>query len=105
MKFLAALVLLTLATPALRAADVQAGKTAFTTSCKTCHGATGEGNPAIAKALKVTIPALGSKEVQGKSDEELKKVITAGTGKMKPVQGLSSRQVQDVIAFVRSLTK
>ena len=108
MKLFAALVILTLATPAVRAeskGDANAGKAAFTTSCKTCHGATGEGNPAIAKALKVSIPALGSKEVQGKSDEDLKKVIAAGTGKMKPVQGLSSRQVQDMIAYVRSLAK
>ena len=108
MKFFAALVVLTLATPAAWAdgkGDVQAGKAAFTTSCKTCHGVAGEANPAIAKVLKVTIPVLGSKEVQGKSDEDLKKVITAGNGKMKPVQGLSSRQVQDVIAFVRTLAK
>ena len=106
MKLLAALVILTLATPALRAqgkGDVKAGKVAFTATCKTCHGVAGEGNPAIAKALKVTIPVLGSKEVQGKSDEDLKKVIAVGKDKMKPVQGLSSRQVQDVIAFVRSL--
>ncbi len=108
MKLFAALVVLTVATPAVWAdskGDVQAGKAAFTTTCKTCHGPTGEGNPAIAKALKVNIPALGSKEVQSKSDEDLKKVITAGTGKMKPVPGLTSRQVQDVIAFVRSLAK
>ena len=108
MKLFAALVVLTLATPAARAegkGDVQAGKTAFTASCKTCHGAAGEGNPAIAKALKVTIPALGSKEVQGKSDEDMKKVIATGNGKIKPVQGLSSRQVQDVIAYVRTLAK
>ncbi|MBI3698236.1 MAG: cytochrome c [Acidobacteria bacterium] len=108
MKLVAALVILTLSTPAVWAGskgDVQAGKAAFTTSCKTCHGLTGEGNPAIAKALKVNIPVLASKEVQGKSDEDLKKAIATGTGKMKPVQGLSSRQVQDVISYVRSLAK
>lgn len=85
--------------------NAQTGKTVFAASCKTCHGAEGQGNPAIAKALKVTIPALSDKEIQGKSDEELKKVVGEGFGKMKPVPGLSSKQVGDVVAFVRSLAK
>jgi len=45
------------------------------------------------------------KEIQGKSDEELKKAVGEGFGKMKPVPGLSSKQVGDVVAFVRSLAK
>jgi hypothetical protein len=53
--------------------------------------------------MKVEIPALGSKEVQSKSDAELKKAITEGKGKMKPVAGLSAKQVDDVVAFVRTL--
>jgi hypothetical protein len=36
---------------------------------------------------------------------ELKKVITAGSGKMKPISGLSDKQIDDVIAFVRTLKK
>lgn len=108
MKLFLAIVLMILAAAAIRGAgkgDVQAGKAVFTASCKTCHGVQGEGNPAIAKALKVAIPPLGSKEVQSKSDEELKKTISEGTGKMKPVQGLSGKQVENVITFVRSLAK
>jgi hypothetical protein len=46
---------------------------------------------------------LGSKDVQSKSDAELKKIITEGNGKMKPVGGLDDKQVADVIAFVRTL--
>ncbi|MEK7409365.1 MAG: cytochrome c [Acidobacteriota bacterium] len=91
--------------PAAGKGDAQAGKAVFLASCKTCHGSQGEGNPAIAKALKVTIPPLGSTEVQSKSDEALKKAIADGSGKMKPVPGLSGRQIQDVIAFSRSLGK
>jgi hypothetical protein len=53
--------------------------------------------------FSVTLPALGSKEVQGKSDADLKKVITEGHGKMKPVSGLDEKQVADVVAFVRTL--
>lgn len=110
MKPLILLSILTLAIPGVWMAaagkgEVPAGKTVFTASCKTCHGAQGEGNPAIAKVLKVTIPNLGSKEVQSKTDDQLKKAVVEGEGKMKPVPGLSSKQVQDVIAFVRSLAK
>jgi hypothetical protein len=39
------------------------------------------------------------------SDADLKKVITAGSGKMKPVAGLMPAQVDDVVAFVRTLKK
>ena len=40
------------------------GKKLFESRCKTCHGASGEGNEAIAKMFGVQIPHLGSKEVQ-----------------------------------------
>ena len=85
--------------------DVQAGQTAFNKSCKMCHGPQGQGNPAIAKALNVTIPDLGSKEVQSKSDQDLRKGIIEGKGKMKPVKTISSGEIGDAIAFVRSLAK
>ena len=80
-----------------------AGKGVYDKSCKSCHGAAGQGNPAIGKMLKVEFRHLGSKEVQAKTDEELNKVVTQGTGKMKPVAGLSKKQVEDVLAYVRSL--
>lgn len=38
--------------------------------------------------MKVTMRRLDSKEVQGKSDEQLKKNIVGGTGKTKPVKAL-----------------
>jgi cytochrome c5 len=79
------------------------GKEVFDKSCKTCHGAQGQGNPAIGKAMKVEMRALGSKEVQAKSDEELKSAITQGYKKMKPVASLSKKQVDDVVAFLRTL--
>ena len=79
------------------------GKTVFAAKCQACHGANGEGKAAIAKMFNVTMPALGSKEIQAKSDADLKKTITAGHGKMKPVTGLDDKQVSDVVAFVRTL--
>ena len=107
MHFLMALVLTglyALAIPAL-AADATAGKTVYDSKCKICHGADGTGNAALAKSLKVEFKALASKDIQAKSDADFKKQITEGNGKMQPVKGLSDTQVQDVIAFVRSLAK
>ncbi len=79
------------------------GKVVYDAKCKACHGATGQGNPGIAKMMKVEMRALGSAEVQAMSDEDLKKIVTDGKGKMKPVAGLSATQVTDVVAFVRTL--
>lgn len=108
MKFLMTLTILALtalSTTALAAGDAQAGKSVYDSKCKTCHAADGKGNPAIAKMMKVTLRELGSQEVQSKSDGELGKIVTEGTGKMKPVKGFSDQQVQDVVAFLRSLAK
>jgi mono/diheme cytochrome c family protein len=90
---------------AFAAGNAQAGKAVFEKSCKTCHGPDGHGNPTIAKMMKVTFRGLDSQEVQSKSDAELKKDIVEGTGKMKPIKGLSDAQIADVIAYVRSLSK
>ncbi|HLH00232.1 MAG TPA: cytochrome c [Bryobacteraceae bacterium] len=79
------------------------GKSVYVAKCQGCHGANGEGKPAIAKMFNVTLPVLGSKDIQAKSDADLKKTIVEGHGKMKPVGGLDDKQVSDVIAFVRTL--
>lgn len=101
------LLLLVLAAPALWAGkgDAGAGKTVYTKHCASCHGAQGEGKAAIAKALKADLRHLGSKEVQAKSDADLRKDIVEGVGKMKPVQGLSEKEVDNLIAYLRTLAK
>lgn len=81
------------------------GKAVFDAKCKGCHAADGSGNQGIAKMMKITLRHLGSAEVQAKSDAELKKDITAGNGKMKPVAGLAAKQVDDVVAYLRTLKK
>jgi mono/diheme cytochrome c family protein len=85
--------------------DAAAGKAVFNKSCVACHGADGAPKEAVAKMLKVEIPHLGSKEVQAKSDADLKKVITDGFEKMKPIKGLTDKDVTNVVAFVRTLKK
>src|SRR5579862_4355411 len=84
----------------LAAAD---GKAVYDKSCKSCHGPDGAGNPAVAKMMKVEMKPLGSKEVQAKSDDDLKAAVTNGVGKMKPVASVTGDQVSAVVAFVRTL--
>ncbi len=87
----------------LLSAGAPEGKTVFDAKCQACHGPKGEGKPSIAKMFNVEMHPLGSQEVQSKSDDVIKQIITAGKGKMKPVAGLSEKQKDDVIAFVRTL--
>ena|SRR5581483_407668 len=102
---LAILTLLLLGGNALAKGDAQTGKAVFDSKCKMCHGADGKGNPGIAKAMNVTLPDMTSKEFQSKTDDDIKKTIAEGTGKMKPVKGLSDQQTSDAIAFIRTLAK
>lgn len=83
--------------------DKEAGKAVYEKSCKSCHGATGQGNPAMVKASKGAMQDLSSKEVQSRTDEQLAKDIAGGTGQKKPIKPLSEKQMKDVIAFVRGL--
>lgn len=87
------------------AANAKEGDAVYTAHCKNCHGADGAGNPAIAKMFNVTMKPLGSAEVQAKSDADLKTIITTGMGKMKPVAGLSAGDVDNVVAYLRTLKK
>ena len=81
------------------------GKAVYEQKCRACHGADGSGNPTMAKMLKAEIPALSSAEVQAMSDADLKTVVTQGKGKMKPVTSVTGSQVDDVVAYVRTLKK
>jgi mono/diheme cytochrome c family protein len=89
----------TLCPTAAWAADAAAGKAVYDAHCKTCHGADGNGNPAIAKAMKVEMKPLSS------TMADVKKVITEGHGKMKPVSSVTGAALENVVAYVHSLKK
>ena len=65
----------------------------------------GAANPAIEKALNAQIQDLKSPEVQSKSDADLKKAVTDGQGKMRPIPSVSGASLDNVIAYIRSLKK
>src|ERR1039457_4450749 len=92
-----------IASAGLSWAGAAEGKEVYTAKCAVCHGPNGEGKANMAKMLNATIPPLASKEVQAKTDEQLKEVILKGKGKMKPISGVTEKQAADVVAFVRTL--
>src|SRR5438270_14061272 len=102
---LTTLILAGLSAAAGLAADAKAGQAVYDKSCKSCHGADGTPNPAIAKMMKVDMKNLGSAEVQALSDADLAKIITDGKGKMKPVKTVSGPAVDNVVAYIRTLKK
>ena len=103
MKSIAIVSLSLIASLGLAYAGAAEGKPLFASKCQPCHGPNGEGKPAIAKMFNVTMRPLGSKEVQARTDAEFKKIIAEGNGKMKAVGGLSGAEVDNVVAFVRTL--
>jgi mono/diheme cytochrome c family protein len=88
----------------LQAANATAGKAVYDKACKSCHGADGAANPAIAKMMKVEMRDLKSPEVQAMSDDELEKIIKEGKGKMKPATSAAS-SAADVVAYMRTWKK
>ena len=99
MLFMATMTVLLI--PLFGDSDEAKGKETFS-RCAVCHGDSGQGKEAIAKLYDVKMKALSSKEVQSMDDDAIKKVITEGKGKMKPLV-LSDQEIENVILFLRSL--
>jgi len=93
------LIIAALTATSVWAADAAAGKTVYATKCKGCHGADGEGNPNIAKAMKVELKPLSA------TTADVKDVVTKGQGKMKPVASVTGADLDNVVAYVKSLKK
>jgi mono/diheme cytochrome c family protein len=102
---LTTLILAGLSATAGSAADAKAGQAIYDRSCKSCHGPDGTANPSIAKMMKVDMKDLKSAEVQAMSDDEIKKIITEGKGKMPAVKTVSGAALDNLVAYIRSLKK
>jgi mono/diheme cytochrome c family protein len=97
-------------TTALAQGNIEAGKQLYQQRCSPCHGADGKANTPTAQALnpKPRDHTNGA-YMNALSNDHLVKVIKQGgtaVGKspiMPPQADLNDQQIQDVIAFVRSL--
>lgn len=100
-----ALTLACLSVAAGIAADASAGQAVFNRACKSCHGADGTPNPAIAKMFNVDMQDLKSAQVQALSNDDIKKIVSAGKGKMRPVNSVTGTDLDNIAAYVHSLKK
>jgi mono/diheme cytochrome c family protein len=82
----------------------QSGADVFKSKCAVCHGATGAGDTAMGKNMK--LKDLGSADVQGMSDADLNGIITNGKDKMPKYDGkLSKDQINDLVKYIRTMKK
>ncbi len=78
-------------------------RTDYDLHCALCHGEDGSAVETLEKLVKVEVPHLGSSYVQEQSDEQIRKVILEGKGKMMPVQTIAEDEIPGVIVFLRNL--
>jgi cytochrome c6 len=76
------------------------GEDTYKSKCAMCHGADGTSKMA-------NVPPLGGAAVQGKSDADLKAVVSKGIPpKMPSFAGkLTEAQIDNIVAFIRTLKK
>jgi high-affinity iron transporter len=82
------------------------GEGLFTQRCASCHGVAGAGDGALAKSLTRLPPEIGTIAWQvERSDAQLAEVVRAGIPgtAMPPSADLSPAQVQNMVAFLRTL--
>lgn len=95
-----------LAAAAAFGADAAAGKAAYDTSCKKCHGVDGAPVASVQKMLKAdNMKDLKDPSVQAETPAQMKEIILNGKGKMKPVKTIAAGDVDNVIAYVKSMKK
>jgi cytochrome c oxidase cbb3-type subunit 3 len=94
MKHIAMIVILaSIPSVAVFAADAAAGKTVFDAKCKMCHGAAGGGG------------VMDKKPIAGTEAATVKATVSNGKGKMKPQPAVTGDGLDNVAAYVASLKK
>lgn len=87
-------------------ANPEAGKKLYLANCQNCHGPAGKGDSEMAAYLAPPPADLTAKATQSKTDTQLRKVIMegrSGTAMTGYAASLSEAQVDDVLAYIRSL--
>ncbi len=95
--------LMTLASFSMQAADANAGHAVYNKHCASCHGPNGAAPPNVAKFEDGRITDLRSEKVQTKSDGDLTAIITKGTKGMHGDNTISGKELEDLLAFLRSM--
>ena len=88
--------------------DIKKGKQTYQQYCLACHGPQGKGDGPVGMTLKPPPANLGGETVKSKPDPDLLNVIRKGkTGTAMPAweKELSEQQINDVLAYVRTLGK
>lgn len=91
--------------PAFGAGDATKGKDLYMKRCKACHAEDGAGTPAMQKKFGEKLPPLGSKEVQAMKDAEIVKKFHEAANHKALVKSLQPGELDDIIAFIRTLRK
>lgn len=78
--------------------------------CSSCHGPDGKGATMMGKKIKIkdlTDPEFQASFTDADAAKAIREGIKSAEGKtrMKPIEGLSDEEVQDLVAYVRSLVK
>lgn len=84
------------------------GESTYKVQCQKCHGTNGDGNGHT--QMKIKPADLRSDAVQKLSDEELFKTIAYGVGHKEYAhafaeRGLSSKQIADLVTYIRKFAK
>lgn len=88
-------------------ADTERGKKIFADKCAVCHGTHGDGNSPMTKLFpKKPTDYTDKAQMEKVPDAELKKTIREGKRPMPKWDGrLTEQDIDDVIAYIRSLGK
>lgn len=91
--------------PAFGAGDAEKGKELYMKRCKTCHAEDGAGTPAMQKKFGEKLLPLGGKEVQAMKDAEIAKKFNEAANHKALVKTLQPGDLDNIIAFIRTLKK
>jgi cytochrome c len=91
--------------PLSAAGDAVKGKDLYLKKCKLCHAEDGAGTAAMQKKHGAKLLPLAGKEIQAKKDADLAKSFTEAVNHKALVKALQPGDLDNVIAYIRTLKK